>query len=259
MACAAGDAGRQGPLDRVSPPAKMLGILAMAICISSFLTFVSAGLAFLGALALWGVSGVSVRTLGGRMREVNFYVLMLILFVPFSVGETPLFQIGAARWNIEGLMFAFLVSLKVNTIFLAVIALIGKLEATELGYTLQRLGVPEKFVQIFYFTIRYIDIMKKERQRITTAMRLRGYAPNASFHALRMTGYLIGSLLIRGINRSERVLQAMRCRGYRGVFYSDLSGHEYRADMLFGISIVLWVAFLWWVELTRPFQPWPMF
>ena len=38
-------------------------------------------------------------------------------------------------------------------------------------------------------------------------------------HTYRAYGYLVGMLLVRSLDRSERIVAAMKCRGFRGRFY----------------------------------------
>ena len=38
-------------------------------------------------------------------------------------------------------------------------------------------------------------------------------------HSYRTFGYLVGMLLVRSFDRSERVLAAMKCRGFRGQYW----------------------------------------
>lgn len=49
-------------------------------------------------------------------------------------------------------------------------------------------------------------------------MRARGFQPGFDRHTLRTFGYLVGMLLVRASERAERVLKAMRCRGFTGEF-----------------------------------------
>ncbi len=49
-------------------------------------------------------------------------------------------------------------------------------------------------------------------------MKCRGFQPGNSLHTYRSFGYLIGMMLVRAIDRSERILQAMKCRGFQGQF-----------------------------------------
>jgi cobalt/nickel transport system permease protein len=50
-------------------------------------------------------------------------------------------------------------------------------------------------------------------------MIIRGFKPKTNFHTYKTFGYLIGMLLIRSYERSERIWNAMLCRGFQGRFY----------------------------------------
>ena len=48
------------------------------------------------------------------------------------------------------------------------------------------------------------------------AMRVRGFVANNSRHTYRTFGFATGMLLVRALDRSERMLLAMKCRGFNG-------------------------------------------
>jgi cobalt/nickel transport system permease protein len=50
-------------------------------------------------------------------------------------------------------------------------------------------------------------------------MRVRCFRPGVNRHSYRAFGYLVGMLLVRSFDRSERVLAAMKCRGFCGRYY----------------------------------------
>ena len=52
------------------------------------------------------------------------------------------------------------------------------------------------------------------------AMKARGFRLRCNPHTWRSIGYLFGMLLVRSIERAERILAAMRCRGFQGHFHS---------------------------------------
>ena len=49
-------------------------------------------------------------------------------------------------------------------------------------------------------------------------MRARGFRPRTSRHTWRSYGNLMGMLLVRALERAQRVEEAMLCRGYNGAF-----------------------------------------
>ncbi|MEI8395596.1 MAG: energy-coupling factor transporter transmembrane component T, partial [Rhodospirillaceae bacterium] len=108
------------------------------------------------------------------------------------------------------------IALKANAVVLVMLALPGSLEPTELGRALYGLRCPAKLVHLLLFTVRYLDLAGLEYQRLRTAMKARGFQMKCSLHCWRSVGYLFGMLLIRSLERSERVVDAMRCRGFRG-------------------------------------------
>ena len=67
--------------------------------------------------------------------------------------------------------------------------------------------------------MRYIEVLDCEYRRLRTAMKARGFRLRCDLHTWRSVGYLFGMLLVRGIERAERILAAMRCRGFQGHFY----------------------------------------
>jgi cobalt/nickel transport system permease protein len=116
-------------------------------------------------------------------------------------------------------LLATKIALKANAIVLALMALLGTMEITVVGHALSHLRVPDKLNHLLLFTIRYIDVLRREYQRLAAAMKIRGFRPRMSRHAYRTYGYLVGMLLVRSVDRSERIMAAMKCRGFRGRFY----------------------------------------
>jgi cobalt/nickel transport system permease protein len=102
---------------------------------------------------------------------------------------------------------------------LMILALLGSIEPVKLGHAMAQLRLPVKFVHLFLFTVRYIDVQGREYRRLRTAMKARGFRLRCDLHTWRSVGYLFGMLLVRGIERAERILAAMRCRGFQGHFH----------------------------------------
>ncbi len=119
----------------------------------------------------------------------------------------------------ESLRLAAVIVLKANAAMLAVTALIGTMDAVTLGHALAHLYVPQKLVQLLLFMVRYFDVLGREYARLRAAMRVRCFRPQMNGHSYRTFGNLIGMMLVRSFDRSERVLAAMKCRGFRGQYH----------------------------------------
>lgn len=126
--------------------------------------------------------------------------------------------------------------LKANSIALMLSALLGTLDPLLVGVALERLGMPEKLAAIFFLTIRYLDVIRREYQQLVNAMKLRGFRPSFSLHTFTSYGYLVGMLLIKSLDRSERILEAMKCRGFRGRFYTLSTFNLTKADFAFCVG-----------------------
>ena len=140
------------------------------------------------------------------------------------------------------------ITLKGNAIVLIYTALLGTTELAALGHALSHLHVPDKLTQLFVFTVRYVDVLHHEYMRLATAMKARCFHPRVNAHTYRMFGYLVAILLTRSLDRSERIMDAMKCRGFNGKFYLlDHFAVKCR-DILFSTMSLLMLFVLIWIE-----------
>ncbi|MCL2742191.1 MAG: energy-coupling factor transporter transmembrane protein EcfT, partial [Oscillospiraceae bacterium] len=72
--------------------------------------------------------------------------------------------------------------------------------------------VPPTFTTVFEMTYRYIGTLFDEAYSMYVAYGLRG-GGGRGIRVGHMGGF-VGQLLLRSVDRSERVYAAMRCRGY---------------------------------------------
>ena len=154
-----------------------------------------------------------------RLAIVNGFTLFLWLFLPFTTPGETIYAIGPFTIQREGVYQALLITLKSNSIILMALALLGTSQIFTLVHAMSHLWVPDKLVHLFFFCFRYIHVIQDEYHRLNNAMKMRGFKPKTNIRTYRAYSYLVGMLLIRSFNRSKRILQAMRCRGFKGKFY----------------------------------------
>ncbi|WP_120497885.1 cobalt ECF transporter T component CbiQ [Kiloniella sp. EL199] len=181
-----------------------LGALTLALGIGL-------GLSLLSRLPLW----TTIR----KVIVVDSFIVVLILTLPFTMEGETLFSVWGWDASKEGLYRAAEVGLKANAILFSLMGLVGIMEPSVLGHALYRLKVPAKLVHLFLFTVRYIDVFYKEYKTMRMAMKARGFVPRTNIHTLRSIGYLIGMMLVRSLERSDRIMEAMKCRGFDGRFH----------------------------------------
>ena len=175
----------------------------------------------MAALALLTAVALAVATrlpapLWRRVLQVETFVILLFLTLPFAVAGTPLFAIGPLVASIEGVGRAALVAMKISAALLIIMSLLGTIEPARIGAALHALRLPEPLVQLYMLTVRYLALIRAEAVRLHDAMRARAFTPRSNRHTWRSYGYLIGMLLVRALDRAVRVEEAMRCRGASG-------------------------------------------
>lgn len=153
-----------------------------------------------------------------RLLHVEGFMLLLFATLPFTLAGRPLFTLGPLTASVEGVWRAALIASKVSASVLVLMTLLGDAEPSRLGAALRGLRVPERLTRLLVMTVRYTSLIRDEARRLHDAMRARGFRPRSNRHTWRSYGNLIGMLLVRALERAQRVEEAMLCRGYDGRF-----------------------------------------
>lgn len=210
---------RAAPMARlgaVDPRARVALALAFAVVTVALSSLAALGAAFGFALVLMGLAHLPAGPTLRRMAAMDAFIIVLIVMLPFTTPGTPLFTVFGLEASREGMIHGAQIALTANAVVLAMLALLGTMEAVTMGHALHALRCPERLVQLMMFTVRYIEVLGEEYARMRQAMRARGFQPRSNWHSYRSFGYLVGMMLVRAIERSERILGAMRCRGFTG-------------------------------------------
>lgn len=234
---------------RLDPRIRVLcvALFAVLICLAERPLVLVAGLA--AGVALLVVSGVPPRRAARRLLALNTFMLLLVVTLPVMMPGEIMFRTGGLAWSTEGLFRAALIAARANGVMLMLTALLGSMEATHLGFALSRLGVPNKFSHLLLFMVRYIEIIHHEYHHLRDAMLLRAFRPRFNRQTFRAFGFLVGQLLVRSVNRSERIMEAMKCRGFQDRLYILTPCHIERADVAFGIVALAGLVVLGLLEL----------
>ncbi|NDR59060.1 cobalt ECF transporter T component CbiQ [Aliiruegeria sabulilitoris] len=203
-------------LGRIDPRMRILCAAAFAVVVVACENFAALGLAVAIALFLLSASRLPARRTMMRVATMDSFILFILLLLPFTVPGEPIFTLWGFPASWEGLWQAIEIALKANAIVLTLMALVSTMEPVTLGHALHALKVPEGLVHLLMFTVRYIDVLREEYLRLKQAMKARGFRPGTNLHSYRTYGYLVGMMLVRSLERSERILGAMKCRGFTG-------------------------------------------
>ncbi len=198
------------------------------------------------SLSMWllAISGLPFRKTVKRMAMMDSFIIFTLVLLPFTMPGTPIFTLWGFEASWEGLWRATGIALTANAVILAVMTLVGSMEPVTMGHALFALTTPERLVHLMMFTIRYIEVLREEYLRLRTSMKLRGFRPRSNWHTYRSYGYLVGMMLVRAIERSERILAAMKCRGFSGRILLLEDFRLSRADILFALALAAALAAL---------------
>jgi len=229
-------------LDRVDPRARIVAAAAFSAVVAVARGFPTLGLALGAAVLAAMLARLRPAAVVKRLAPVNLFMLFLFATLPWAlrgaaraVEGGTLFQLGPFEYTWNGLRLAAAIGLKANAIVLALVVLLGTMDVTTMGHALSHLHVPDKLTHLLLFTVRYLDVLRREYLRLRAAMKLRGFRPQMNLHTYRSYGYLVGMLLVVSLDRSERIVAAMKCRGFRGRFYLLDHFAFSRRDAWFGL------------------------
>lgn len=207
-------AAQNTPIHRLNPCVKLITTLVFIITVTSFSKYEISGLVpfFLFPGILLALGNLPSGPLCKRLVLVAPFILFIGIFNPL-LDHTPVAKIGSVVISGGWLSF-FSITLRLCLTVTAALILVATTGVDAIGSALLRLGVPKIIVIQLLFMYRYLHVLVEEFVRCATAYSLR------SFHGdgirFRAWGSLLGQLLLRSIDRANRVYQSMLCRGFDG-------------------------------------------
>ena len=225
------------PLHQLDARTKILTTFLFIVTVVSFNKYEVSALTpfFLYPIFLISLGRLPASFLMKKILLVSPLAVMVGLFNPLLDTET-LMQIG--RVAISGGWLSFISILERFALTVsAAMALVSLTGMNALCEALIRLGLPKPFVVQLLFLNRYIFVLGGEVERMSRARALRSCGrPTMNLNVFIQ---LVGHLLLRTIDRAERVYQAMLCRGFEGhirvVKFSKIG----RRDIAF---VLIWAA-----------------
>ena len=234
---------------RLDPRMKIITAFTYAVVVALSSEFSALLAALAVSMVLIALARLPMRKVLYRLMVVNGLTLFLWIFLPFTYQGEAWFTLGPLQGTREGVVFALRITVKCNAILLALIALLATTPIVTLGHAMGQLRIPDKVVQLFLFTYRYIHVIFQEYDRLRNAMRARGFVPRTNTHTYRSYAYLVGMLLVRSYDRAERIHQAMLCRGFRGKYHTLSQFSVTRGDVTYCmamVSVILGMVLIQW-------------
>lgn len=203
-------------------------VLTIALVVCAALLPVGAWLALLALTALiWAgivASGVGLATIL-RRSLLALPFLLVVVTVIFSVPGRPIARLPLGFVTLTatdaGLLRFFTIVWKSWISMQTALLLTATTHFLDVLRALQALRIPKIIVALMSFMYRYLFILVEEAQRLLRARECRSAAPSGSgggslLWRAQVTGRLVGTLVLRSFERSERIYVAMLSRGYDG-------------------------------------------
>ena len=199
---------------RIDARAKAVVTLAFIAVVMSFPRYeVSALTPFLlYPVALIGLGHISPRLILKKILVAAPFALVIGIFNPV-MDRHPVAVIGSFAVTGGWLSFVSILLRFVLTVG-AALALVACTGMHRLAAGLGQLGLPRVFVVQLLFLYRYLFVVADEGGKMIRAVELRSNGTRRL--RLRVYGSLVGHLLLRSMDRAERVYRAMVARGFDG-------------------------------------------
>jgi len=207
-------AAQDSVIHRLDARIKVLIIVAFLVCVISFDKYeIAAMLPFaLFLIVVLGLGGIPSGFVINKLILVIPLAVLIGLFNPIY-DQQPLMQLGAVTIS-GGWISLFSLLLRFCLTVGAVLALIATTGFNTVCMALEQLGMPAVFAVQLLLLYRYLFVLVEEGQRLDRARKLRSFQGRGL--GMRAFAPLIGNLLLRTLDRSQRIHLAMRCRGFDG-------------------------------------------
>lgn len=218
------DAPGRSPLHRWDVRCKIVTILAYSFMVTALHQLAAALSAIVFSIVVLAVARSSLSKVLVRLLAIVGFVTMFLVIMPFTVplrdGDTVII-FGGLAWfdfNLRGLLLAGTIAAKAVAITLLMEPLLSTAPLPVTLQGLSRLGAPEMIGQMVLLSYRYLHVFRHEARRMADGMQVRGFRKRTNIVTLRAVANFLGMLFVRSFERTERVFDAMRARGYRGRF-----------------------------------------
>jgi cobalt/nickel transport system permease protein len=202
-------------IHRLDPRIKVLTAALFVVCVVSFDKYaIAAMLPFVLFLTIIMVlGGIPASFILKKLMVTAPFAFMIGMFNPL-LDQQIILHLGPVA--VSGGWVSFLsILLRFGMTVTAMLVLIATTGFNSVCMALERLGMPTIFAVQLLMLYRYIFVLIVEGQRMYRARAIRTFQKGRM--DMRTFSYLIGQLLLRTIDRGQRIHQAMLCRGFDGI------------------------------------------
>ncbi|CCQ32318.1 Cobalt transport protein [Halorhabdus tiamatea SARL4B] len=202
-------ASRDGWLQAVHPVVKLLGIVALLVVTVTFETPSPPAAVLAVTIVLAALSRVSLAVHG--LRTAVPTAIALLIVAPQAVLISGPTLLGPV--SVPGGTYVATFALRVGASVSLLGLLLSTTRFTSLLSALRSLRAPRTAVTLLSITYRYLLVVFEELSRLVLARRSRRVRRATLGESWREAGSLLGTFLLRALDRGERVGRSARSRG----------------------------------------------
>lgn len=201
-------------IHRLDPRSKVIATMIFITTVISYEKYQVIPLVpfFLFPVLLMTLSDTPVMLILKKIIVISPFAIFIGIFNPLFDSGTVALSSGmyiSAGWiSFLSILVKFALTISAALLLIATTSFPGVCNA------LRRLGVPLLFTSQLFFLYRYIFVLMEEAMRIVRAKDLRSFGTRGT--GIKVFVRLVGILLVRTIERAERIYNAMLSRGFRG-------------------------------------------
>lgn len=233
---------------RLDPRVKLVATLAYVAVVASFGRLELGRLVPLVALFILAVPLCDLpwRPLLLRLAVASPFALGIAAFEPF-LDRRPAFSLVGIQVTAGEIAFVVILT-KFALSLGAALLLVATTGFDTVCTALGRLGAPRVVVGQLSLTYRYLFVLGGEASRMVRAHAMR--APDLKRPSARTAGTLLGHLLVRALDRADRIYRAMLARGFQGRFPVRRPWRLRRTDLVFVLCTLVLLLAVRLVDLT---------
>ena len=206
------------PIHRWKQSSKLVAMLALIFAFAFVKQLILLPAMVIVTAIFYALSRLPLSFFLSRLQYPGFFLIAVVLFLPFLAGEKVIFSLAMLTIKEEGCLAVVLITTRFICILTISLVLFGSAPFLTTIKAMQSLGLSQIIIDMMLLSYRYLEELDKTLTNMQRAIRLRGFqGKGLSLRNLNILAKLAGNLLVRSYDQSKRVYQAMILRGYGNI------------------------------------------
>jgi cobalt/nickel transport system permease protein len=162
---------------------------------------------------------INILKIFSRLKLIIPFVFIITIFIPFYFGDTVLINLNigiSVTIYREGFYLASLIFLRVFASLFVFMSFFSSLTYSEFINALTKLRIPSFLIGSLIIMLHYIPILASSNIKIVESQEMRGKKITSYWQKLKTHGYIMGKSIIMNMERSEKLYDSLKLRGFSG-------------------------------------------